>query len=82
MKSKTLFSLVLLVFGKQSFSVFFKKVTSAETWLRRITGGSILLWESTSLSNRSISADRNCTMNPTSFLNKQSRWMRTLENPD
>jgi hypothetical protein len=32
----------LLVFGKQSFSAFFKKVTSAETWLRRITGGSIL----------------------------------------
>lgn len=30
------------VFGKQSFSAFFKKVTSAETWLRRITGGSIL----------------------------------------
>ncbi len=33
---------ILLVFGKQSFSAFFKRVTSAETWLRRITGGSIL----------------------------------------
>ncbi len=33
---------ILLVFGKQSFSAFFKKVTNAETWLRRITGGSIL----------------------------------------
>ena len=33
---------LLLVFGKQSFSAFFKKVTNAETWLRRITGGSIL----------------------------------------
>lgn len=32
----------LFVFGKQSFSVFFKTVTNAETWLRRITGGSIL----------------------------------------
>jgi len=34
---------VLLVFGKQSFSVFFKRVTSTETWLRRITGTSILV---------------------------------------
>lgn len=33
---------ILLVFGKQSFSAFFKKVTGAEIWLRRITGGSIL----------------------------------------
>ncbi|KLU07549.1 Cytochrome c biogenesis protein [Rhodopirellula islandica] len=33
---------ILLVFGKQSFSAFFTKVTHAETWLRRITGGSIL----------------------------------------
>ncbi len=33
---------ILLVFGKESFSTFFKQVTSAETWLRRITGGSIL----------------------------------------
>ncbi len=34
---------ILLVFGKQSFSTFFKKVTSAETWLRGITGSSILI---------------------------------------
>ena len=33
---------VLLVFGKQSFSAFFNRVTSAEAWLRRITGGSIV----------------------------------------
>ncbi|QDU52281.1 aromatic aminobenezylarsenical efflux permease ArsG family transporter [Gimesia panareensis] len=33
---------MLLTFGKQSFSVFFNNVTSAEMWLRRITGGSIL----------------------------------------
>ena len=33
---------MLLVFGKQSVSAFFRRVTSAETWLRRITGGSIL----------------------------------------
>ena len=33
---------ILLVFGKQSFSIFFNRVTSAEAWLRRITGGSIL----------------------------------------
>ena len=32
----------LLVFGKQSLGNFFHRVTSAETWLRRITGGSIL----------------------------------------
>lgn len=34
---------ILLVFGKQSFSIFFNRVTSAEAWLRRITGGSILV---------------------------------------
>lgn len=33
---------ILLIFGRQSFARFFQRVTSAETWLRRITGGSIL----------------------------------------